>query len=1072
MQGRELVRYIYNVVNGLKKQGIDITDNQVQFLINNYSNRSDMSYDDIVADIDRVVNKLTDKKREEEELVKSARDRRTLQNLDIAYNGITLNNQDIDLMMIACSNTPEDLQKALDVITNVKLTLDITDMSNEEFIVARDSAYQAYLDTLHSRNDWIRDPNIGLSGKINYLKESGLLSSEEISILDDIISSSGNTGEILSRLKSEMPTKVHDICRTLRDFQPVEKEGITLMTVEKSRELYQQISDNYNSITIDEEVKYGNIVLADGTFDFEHLSKSLDFCRDCGKDVRLNALIFYMDCPKELYDLPINEESRKIVKGKLLDYVDATTRFIGQNYSDVVRSIDVFNELLNRFPLSGRINNEEKYNELMSSFGIDLNVEYYLRSQLPQDAGLYSDFDNVDAGWMRHLTLEDLCDVISVARKNLPDVDFMYNDDHLVDMAKIGPTSDLLKQIQAYEVSHGVKLIDSIGTQMHIDNNISNDDIRKMFLELAKFGLPIEVTEFDLAMTSEVEDLNEDVIQAMRLKKIDDIHGIIEEVSSNCGVRGFTIWSKTDSQNFRVHLANEQRIRNGLEPISTLHGGFFSEDMGIKNKRFRSNQSFNYHTHTRRCGHAGVSSDKDYVIAARAAGISRLGFSDHVPFSEVEYADLLNRMHISEVDEYISSIAVLKEEYPDMEILCGFEAEYDPMKKDYLYSLREKVDYMILGQHFVKDGMSNVRASKNPNYPIEYANSICEAMETGLYDIVAHPDIFLAYRDSINSDDIDIYDENVERAIRMICETAEYLDIPLEINLAGIDKGMIMKDGEYAYPHSRFWNIASEYGVKVLYSSDSHNPKQLVGMNDNIGSFQRRVDSSKLNFVGDDYNPVTARKANLKLAGLLENTHSDSLTYEANLVYALVNASVSGLSADCNIGQTLMDSLRDTQDQLSMEADKYVTSTSEKIDRVSTDSSLNADEKRFYLGRLNTESKLIGQTKSRREAIFDRAVESTVTASELGCSSSGEFVQVVTDLTEVRSQSNISKASEASERIVGFQESKTNNNESNKTYVYTDNSNKNSEGYTDSLFLIISIGILSILSILILKLFI
>ena len=159
--------------------------------------------------------------------------------------------------------------------------------------------------------------------------------------------------------------------------------------------------NNYNSITIDEEVKYGNIVLTDGTFDFEHLSKSLDFCREFGKEVRLNTLMFYMDFPNNLKGLPVNEESRQLVKNRLMDYVDSTTRFIGENYSDIVRSIDVFNELLNRHPLSGCVVDNDRYIELMESFGLDPKGEYYLRSELPQIESLYSNFDN---GYIIHNT--------------------------------------------------------------------------------------------------------------------------------------------------------------------------------------------------------------------------------------------------------------------------------------------------------------------------------------------------------------------------------------------------------------------------------------------------------------------------------------------------------------------------------------------------------------------------------------------------------------------------------------------------------------------------------------------
>ena len=88
----------------------------------------------------------------------------------------------------------------------------------------------------------------------------------------------------------------------------------------------------------------GKIVLLDGTFDFRHLQKALDFAKEHKKQVRLNTILFYMDCPEDLYELEKTEENKKLVKQKLTSYVDATTRFIRDNgYTSTVRSIDVFN---------------------------------------------------------------------------------------------------------------------------------------------------------------------------------------------------------------------------------------------------------------------------------------------------------------------------------------------------------------------------------------------------------------------------------------------------------------------------------------------------------------------------------------------------------------------------------------------------------------------------------------------------------------------------------------------------------------------------------------------------------
>ena len=496
-------------------------------------------------------------------------------------------------------------------------------------------------------------------------------------------------------------------------------------------------------------------------------------------------------CPEDLYELEKTEENKKLVKQRLTSYVDETTKFIRDNdYTSTVRSIDVFNELLNRFALVG-------------------NTPYMYRGDIEQvktemPNGQLEVDDNIKSGWLKHLDINDLCEVIAVARQNLPDIDFMYNDDNLIDPNKLEPTMELLQQIRTQEDRLGVKLIDSIGTQMHIDNGMTKDQMRDMIISLSKFGLPIEITEFDMVMTNDIKGLSNEEIEALRQQKINEIYECVTELKKDYNIRGFTIWSKTDKQNFRVNLANEERIPRRLEPIESMYGGYYTEEMQPKGKTLTKNnfQTFNYHTHTYRCGHAGTSTDKEYVENARQNGITQLGFTDHVPVTDLEFQDDEQQMHISEVDAYIESIEDLQAGYPDMTILKGFEVEYNPMKEQFLGELREKVDYMILGQHFVPDGIGQV-SKNNPKYPLEYANMVCQAMESGIFDIIAHPDVFMKFRDNFKTkEEKNLFLENAKTASRQICRKAKEMRIPLELNFGGIIIGKKLSDGEYAYPHS------------------------------------------------------------------------------------------------------------------------------------------------------------------------------------------------------------------------------------------------------------------------------
>lgn len=583
--GRKNIFIRYYVIEKrkfLKKIGIEITDEEFEKLIDKFSEKR-LGTLELIHEIDDEFKQIIEDYYEQKDLIKSYIDKleanKELKDLPLEYSGITLNSQDIDLMRIEDAETPEDLEESLDNASNRQPLLESFRLSDKQFLDAKRKSYELYQDTLEDKNEEIKDPSIKTKKKIQYLKDSGELTEEEQEKINVILTESSTTSDITEKVEEQFgKEKAHKMYEIIRDCTPIEKEGIKKTNPEATRNLLNETKENYNSITIDDEAKYSSVVLPDDSTDFRSLKKALDFSKKLDKKVRLNTLIFYMDCPKELYNMEKNPENKQIVKGKLTNYVDETTKFISsEGYSDTVRSIDVFNELPNRFPMDG----EEKY-----KYRGDID-------QVTDENGNVS--DNINSGWSKHLDIEDLCDVASVARKNLPETDFTYNDDNLTDPDKLKVTKDIILQIQKYEQEHNIKLIDSIGTQMHVDNDITEEKIAFMLRELSQFGLPIEITEFDLAMTHDVEGMTEEEIEVLRQQKMNEIISCIGELREECNIRGVTIWSKTNSQNFRVTEDNKRLIAEGKEPIDTLHGGYFTELMEPKTKQFIKEKSNNDH---------------------------------------------------------------------------------------------------------------------------------------------------------------------------------------------------------------------------------------------------------------------------------------------------------------------------------------------------------------------------------------------------------------------------------------------------------------------------------------------
>lgn len=447
----------------------------------------------------------------------------------------------------------------------------------------------------------------------------------------------------------------------------------------------------------------------------------------------------------------------------------------------------------------------------------------------------------------------------------------------------------------------------------------------------------------------------------------------------------------------------------------------------LKQDSINFQQDFNYHTHTKRCGHAGVNEDREYVLEVRKNGITSLGFSDHVPYTELEQPKEEQRMFYSQVEEYLSSIKSLKQEFPDMTILAGFEAEFDPSKEQFLGALRDKCDYMILGQHFI----NGVAEKNNPNYPIEYAKMVCRGIDSGIFDIVAHPDLFMQFRDSIETEeDKRLFEQNSIIASQMICDRAKEMGIPIEINFGGIDQMLVQNDGELSYPHSLFWNIAQESGVQVLYGIDTHNPEMISKTGEYLDANRLIVDSSKLNMTPNGYNPVVARQNNSRLQQAYERGQANALTYETHLITQIVNNGLSRMPQDVDsesIAYGMGMVFESVSNDCTEKATKMDESTIGNIEKIADDKTLTAEEKKFKMERSKALVSETNQVLTNQQSAIQRGQNSVQTAIGMGCEKKEEISNAVTQITEHQTTKNEAHKQQIEQSMGAMQRTKMNN---------------------------------------------
>ena len=239
----------------------------------------------------------------------------------------------------------------------------------------------------------------------------------------------------------------------------------------------------------------------------------------------------------------------------------------------------------------------------------------------------------------------------------------------------------------------------------------------------------------------------------------------------------------------------------------------------------------NYHTHTARCRHA-EGNDEAYVQAAMEAGFEVLGFSDHAPFPFANGYESRIRMTCAQLPDYTASINALRDRYAgQIKLHLGLECEYFPRYADHIRRmLDEDVTYLILGQHFPdseEDTSASTVGGKTDDGVLRYAESAANAIRTGLFAYVAHPDLYMKYRTD------DQFTPACEQAADMVCQAALEARIPLEFNLLGQLEGV-------GYPSQAFWEYARKWNNPVIFGIDAHDPAHFLAA-DNIERGQKRV---------------------------------------------------------------------------------------------------------------------------------------------------------------------------------------------------------------------------------------
>jgi histidinol-phosphatase (PHP family) len=213
-----------------------------------------------------------------------------------------------------------------------------------------------------------------------------------------------------------------------------------------------------------------------------------------------------------------------------------------------------------------------------------------------------------------------------------------------------------------------------------------------------------------------------------------------------------------------------------------------------------------------------------YRAAARERGIAELGVSEHIyrfhQALEIWRHPFWESYAVDDVDAYCSFVR----EQTDLRL--GIEADFVPGAEDRTVNLltARDFDYVVGSVHFIREGAVDMHDYSvwDSGRSVEqiwqrYFETIGEAARSGIFDVLAHPDlvkVWGAERPLPAGDPRRYY----ELAIEGIAESG----IAVEVSTAGLRKHV-----QELYPAPAFLQMCLEAGAPVALSSDAHRPEDV-----------------------------------------------------------------------------------------------------------------------------------------------------------------------------------------------------------------------------------------------------
>jgi histidinol-phosphatase (PHP family) len=213
-----------------------------------------------------------------------------------------------------------------------------------------------------------------------------------------------------------------------------------------------------------------------------------------------------------------------------------------------------------------------------------------------------------------------------------------------------------------------------------------------------------------------------------------------------------------------------------------------------------------------------------YRATASERGIAELGVSEHVYRFEQALDIWRHPFWVSYATDDLDAYCAFVREQTDLRL--GIEADFVPGAEDRTANLLQArdFDYVVGSVHFVREGAVDMDDYSvwNSGRSVEqiwqrYFQTIGEAARSGLFDVLAHPDLIKVW-----GSERPLPEGDVRRYYELALDGIADSGIAVEVSTAGLRKRVAE-----LYPAPAFLEMCLEAGAPVALSSDAHRPQDI-----------------------------------------------------------------------------------------------------------------------------------------------------------------------------------------------------------------------------------------------------